>query len=359
MWINKKGLMQEYVTDPRTGLRKIVSVKVNGTSKRAEQEALKKLEKKIDELFDARLKLSECINLYLKENEKTWKASTYSQVDNRLHSVLEIVGDGYINSLTAGYIRQKFMNCGKTTQTINDYQTRLKTLWRWAYQNDFVRTMEVAEKLTNARTEPSAYRIQDKYLETKEAKKLLRAMIYDRRYQLFSEFLLLTGMRVGEAIALNDTDVWGDIIRINKTYDKANNIVTSTKTLKSSREIHIQPELKDCITRIREYTKKQQEVFGYESDLFFPDMNGSYFGYSYYCKYIGKITKKTLGRKLTPHAFRHSHCSMLAAAGMSLEAISERLGHTDSKITKEIYLHRMKELKEKENKQLDQIRLLS
>jgi integrase len=50
---------------------------------------------------------------------------------------------------------------------------------------------------------------------------------------------------------------------------------------------------------------------------------------------------------------------MLAAAGMNLDSIANRLGHEDSKITKEIYLHRLEELKEKENKQLDGIRLLS
>lgn len=41
-----------------------------------------------------------------------------------------------------------------------------------------------------------------------------------------------------------------------------------------------------------------------------------------------------------------------------MEAISARLGHSDSRITKEIYLHRMKELKERENNQLNGIRLI-
>jgi integrase len=49
---------------------------------------------------------------------------------------------------------------------------------------------------------------------------------------------------------------------------------------------------------------------------------------------------------------------MLAAKGMSLDAISARLGHEDSRITKAIYLHRMEELKKKENEQLDKLTLL-
>ena len=43
---------------------------------------------------------------------------------------------------------------------------------------------------------------------------------------------------------------------------------------------------------------------------------------------------------------------------MTLESVSSRLGHEDSQITKDIYLHRMEELKEKENRQLNMIRLI-
>ena len=50
---------------------------------------------------------------------------------------------------------------------------------------------------------------------------------------------------------------------------------------------------------------------------------------------------------------------MLFAKGVPLEAVSARLGHYDSKITKAIYLHKLEEQKEKENKLLDSITLLA
>ena len=50
--------------------------------------------------------------------------------------------------------------------------------------------------------------------------------------------------------------------------------------------------------------------------------------------------------------------SVLFARGMDLQAVSERLGHSDSKVTKEIYLHKLQELKEKENRQLDKIHIV-
>ena len=44
--------------------------------------------------------------------------------------------------------------------------------------------------------------------------------------------------------------------------------------------------------------------------------------------------------------------------GISIDVISRRLGHENSEITREIYLHVTKKLKEKENQQLARIRIL-
>ena len=43
--------------------------------------------------------------------------------------------------------------------------------------------------------------------------------------------------------------------------------------------------------------------------------------------------------KLTSHIFRHTHVSKLAEQGIPLEMIKKRVGHSDSKITEEIYYH--------------------
>lgn len=358
MWITSRGLMQEKVVDPHTGLEKIVSVKVSGTSEKAKQEAIKKLEKKISELSDPHVKLTAAIDTYIKESERDLKPSSIRKMTIELEQFLNIVGDADMAYLTAGYIRKKLLDSGKENRTLNGYLKVFKTFWLWAYRNDLVNSREVFDKLQYFNDTPEKERIQDKYLETKELKALLDVMT-EPRWRLVTEFLSLTGLRIGELVALNDTDVWGNIIRINKTYDANNNVITSAKTFSSKRDIHIQTELKDCVDRIREYTAWQKEVCGYQSDLFFPDTDGGYLSYHAYRKYLAENAVKVTSKKVTPHCLRHTHCSMLAAAGMNLDSIANRLGHEDSKITKEIYLHRLEELKEKENKQLDGIRLLS
>ena len=356
MWFSR-GYVIEYYICPNTGIKKRISVKCNGTSDKAKQEAIKRLTDKLEHLTDTKILLSTCVDLWLKECERSIKPSTYRKYKITLSSIQKVIGDAYMDKLTAGYIRQKFLECGETNRTLNGYLKTFRTFWRWAYRNDFVKSPEVADKLQSFQDTPKKERIQDKYLEPRELNKLLESM-KEERWRLVTEFLALSGLRCGELASLNKMDTLGKYIRVSKTYDANNKIVTSAKTLSSKREVYIQSELRDCINRIYEYCERQAEICDYTSELFFPDTDGSYLQYYTYRKYLAENSLKYLGRKIVPHTLRHTHCSMLAAKGMTLEAISDRLGHSDSKVTKEIYLHKLEEQKEKENEQLDRIHLI-
>ena len=54
-----------------------------------------------------------------------------------------------------------------------------------------------------------------------------------------------------------------------------------------------------------------------------------------------KETAKRAGIKknITSHFFRHTHVSKLAELGVEWEVVRRRVGHKDSKTTKEIYFH--------------------
>ena len=75
-----------------------------------------------------------------------------------------------------------------------------------------------------------------------------------------------------------------------------------------------------------------------------------------------KVSKQTglhIGRKLTIHSLRHTHASLMMENGMDEQSIARRLGHTSSKVTKEIYLHVTKKMQEKENQKIKSIRILN
>ena len=357
MWINSRGYMQERVIDPRTGLEKVISVKCKGKGEKARQEAYNALQTKIKRMNETRFLFADVVEIYLKESALTMKPSSLTRITSHFRSIVKIIENAYIDTLTAGYIRLKFSESGKSNRTLNDYQETFKTFWRWAYRNDFVKSTEVADKLSTLPDQSRKERIQDKYLEPEELKTLIDA-IPEKRDSLLVRFLVLTGCRVSEAIALNDDDIDGEYIHINKTYDQANHIITSPKSVKSRRDIYIQPELKELIAEMREYVRWEKKIFVFQTGIFFPDLDGTYFEYGRFNRHVAEIAEEVIGRRITAHIFRHTHCSMLVAKGMSFEAISARLGHEDSKITKEIYFHRLKELREAENRQLDNIRIL-
>lgn len=94
---------------------------------------------------------------------------------------------------------------------------------------------------------PEVYDISNEYLEHDEITKLLNYLIDNNHWQDYyiSYFLILTGMRIGELVALEDSDVdiTSKTIRVTKTYYPATKYATSAKTSDSIRNLHIQPEL--------------------------------------------------------------------------------------------------------------------
>lgn len=58
--------------------------------------------------------------------------------------------------------------------------------------------------------------------------------------------------------------------------------------------------------------------------------------------YCNKIHMKVI----TPHGFRHTHCSLLFEADASIKVVQERLGHSDIQTTMNIYAHVTQKKKE-------------
>ncbi|RAP29984.1 hypothetical protein C2W64_02539 [Brevibacillus laterosporus] len=59
-----------------------------------------------------------------------------------------------------------------------------------------------------------------------------------------------------------------------------------------------------------------------------------------------KIIKKYNLHPITIHGLRHTHASLLFEANASIKEVQERLGHTDIKMTMNIYTHATKSVKE-------------
>ena len=300
------------------------------------------------------------MDLYLAESKYTYRTSTVNRNTDALNSVLSIIGeDCLMHKLTAVYVREKLLMSGKKPGTLNNYMIRFKTFVKWAYRHDYLDSTALIDKFEPFHEETTAReRIKDKFMDSEELQKLLDGIQHEEN-RLIIEFLALSGLRVGELSALEDKDVDDEWIHVTKTWNPVSEELTSGKTLAAARDVHIQPELKDCIRRLRKSMKTRKMAAGVpRSKLFVISIEGTRLGYYAINKFLKKVTKEIIGRTLTVHSLRHTHASLLAARGYPLEAISRRLGHEDSRITKEIYLHTTRDIQKADADLLDKITLL-
>lgn len=369
MWIEKlssgKCRAVERYTDPMTGKERKASVTMEKDTRAARKAAAEALRIKIEEaatvVSSDTVTLKELVEAYRKDQKKTVKPSTYTRNYFACKAIMEMLGeDTLVNRLSAPYVREKLLDKGEAPGTLNEYLRRYKALIRWGYRNDLVKDVEYLKKLPNFKDIPHRESIKDKYMEAEELKALLNHM-KQPVWKLLTEFLSLSGLRIGEVIALEakDIDLKAMQIHVTKAYDVVNNKTSTTKTLCSIRDVAIQPQLLDCCHRISALMRRRSMYYGLgKRKLFMYGRDGDHIAYYTYTKYLKENTTAVLGRPLTPHALRHTHASLLMEAGVPIDVISRRLGHDNSKVTREIYLHVTKKLKEKDDELISKVNIL-
>lgn len=364
---DKKTRFFERYKDPMTGKTKIASITLEGKDTAKNRKiAQAVLGDKIKEALAAGpvkgkdLTLEQVVEAYRKYQNVSVSKATYNRNYYAMKSMMNILGkDVIVNMLTANYVKQKFMDHGDSKNTANERIARLKALINWAYINDYVENIDWIRKLTKYQDNEKRDKLKEKYMEPEELKKLLEGM-KEYEWVLMTKFLCLSGLRIGEAIALemNDIDYEERTIKINKTFDALNKIVVDPKTPASNREVYMQDELLEVVREIQLHTKKKMlRMAAGKPKYLFCKMDGSHVEYYTFNKYLRENTEAILGRRLTPHALRHTHVALMAP-NASMEAIARRLGHEDSAITRKVYMHVTEKLKEKDNAEFEKVRIL-
>ena len=352
-------------TEERTGRRRRVSCTLPKNTEKARREAQAILDEKVRRINSVvssdDVTFGHIAERFLEARRGHWRASTYRRYTFSLKCLREALGaDSRVSKLSARYVSERFAASGKTAATQNEMLRTFKTLMTWAYRNDYVESVEWLGKLEKVPEPSLKEKNAHKYLERDELQLLLPEMKIDLDRMIVS-FLALSGLRIGECLALekDDVDLAGRVIRVNKTMDLITRQVTSgAKTYASNREVFIQDELYDLCKEIRKYMTRMSLACGFRSDLFFSDFDGNPVRYDRLNKYFRENCERVLQRRLSLHSLRHTHASLLFEAGASLDAVSLRLGHSSSEITREIYLHITERKKEQYNAQLREVKIL-
>jgi integrase len=153
----------------------------------------------------------------------------------------------------------------------------------------------------------------------------------------FMLLLVLTGLRVGELLALR----WGCVdlndrqLRIVETvYDGH---FDTPKTKRGMRKIPIGPTTVELFSALRPAIVDSR-------DLIFAKRDGSPLDrWNLLRKHLKPAAKKLGLFGVTWHLLRHSHATMLDGLGTPIGTMQSLLGHSAPEITREIYLHAIPE----------------
>lgn len=201
------------------------------------------------------------------------------------------------------------------------------------------------------RNTQKAKRKKVKHFENQDLKKFLDYLggLDQAKYRNLYEatlykFLLATGCRINEALALSwsDIDLGNATISITKTLNHLGQI-NSPKSKASYRDIDID---QGTIIMLKAYQLRQiQEAWklGRTETVVFSDFIHDYPNN----KTLGNRLKTRFKRAGVPnigfHGFRHTHASLLLNSGIPYKELQYRLGHSTLSMTMDIYSHLSKE----------------
>ena len=163
---------------------------------------------------------------------------------------------------------------------------------------------------------------------------------YYEHYLFISYWLLfMTGMRIGEAAALQWSDIDFDtgILSINKNlYYKTmtDYKFVETKTQASIRDIVIDD---DTLKELKEWKEVQQKVL--PKCNFILSYNGTPTSKTTLPRALEKLANLAGVHRIKIHALRHSHASLLISMGENPLIIKDRLGHEKIQTTLGTYGH--------------------
>lgn len=180
--------------------------------------------------------------------------------------------------------------------------------------------------------------------------------IGDLRYIAFFRFLAYTGVRKSEALALQwkDFNFKNNTVKISKTiyYDARLKqvIVQEPKTKSSNRVLDLDPKTVSIMQAWRADQQKRFikigiNVMNTKQYVFTQEKNNRLLVPNSVNDWLRWIYRKYPQKKITVHGFRHTHASLLFEAGATIKEVQERLGHSNSKTTLDIYTHVVKEKK--------------
>lgn len=366
MWVetltNSKGTRYKYCEryELPTGETRKVSITLNSNSTYARKQASIELQNKIKDVIkqlhlDPNITMYEVAHLWLEHTEPTVKIATHINHTLHVKKIFTYIDTSIpLVKVTPIMVENMIHNVYYKEELSYYYAksilTTVRAIFRHAKRRRIIQDIHEIEDISVKKkpfTHTEIAKKQNKFIDAVELKSVLSQLTkLAPRVALLIEFMSLTGLRIGELLALRycDYDEKKATININGTlqyfYKNGSDIKRGTpKNIYSVRDVTLDARCVKILNSIITDNKRQSLWFkGYEEQGYiFTAKRGN----PYDMQYINKLLKQVHieGKHLTTHIFRHTHISILAELGIPLKAIMQRVGHNDPATTLSIYTH--------------------
>lgn len=159
-------------------------------------------------------------------------------------------------------------------------------------------------------------------------------------------FTVIFGLRRSEVLGLkwdsvnfemNTITIKHTVVRFSSIVEKDN-----TKTASSFRSYPLTEQVKNLLISLKEQEEENRKLFGKEyneNDYIFKWADGRMYRPDYVTRKFSKLLELYELPHIRFHDLRHSCASLLIANGFTLKDIQEWLGHSDIRITANVYAH--------------------
>jgi integrase len=160
----------------------------------------------------------------------------------------------------------------------------------------------------------------------------------DRRYYPFFLTLCRTGLRLGEAFALQDGDLdfTRGILRIERAFSDGR-LEAMPKNVSSIRDVDLSPALVAVLRRHLVERKKRALRHGWTAPWVFLSEAGTPLTKQNVERAVTRIVQRAGLSHFTSHDLRHTFASLLLQRGESPKYVQQQLGHTSLSMTTDLY----------------------
>lgn len=291
------------------------------------------------------------LNEWLNSKENSIKYSTYYKyeyfINNYIIPYFENINFKHINN---NYIVD-FFNSSKIINLSNHTKNLISTIIYSSINYGINKSYHKKINLCYLKFKVNSKEVD--YLTVKE-QNILENYIYGNMNirNLLILVSLYSGTRLGEICALkgSDIDFVNNTISIRRNAQRIKNSGTDTKTKlivstpKTESSARVIPIPIFIIKLLKKYIQDSNNFIFTNSDT--PKDPRSVE------KYFSNLLKKLNIRHVKFHALRHTYATRLREQKTDIKVISELLGHSNWKITQDIYVHASFECKEKSVKEI-------